>query len=201
MTRKTGPPLFFVISGPSGVGKDTVLNELKLRGREFHFLVTSTTRLPRIHEVHGVDYHFISKEAFQALIDAGELLEFSLVYNDYKGIPKQQVREAFASGRDVLMRIDVQGAEKLKRIYPDIILIFLAPATERELEIRLSSRKTETPESLHWRLESARQEKEKLPVFDYLVINPQDRLGLAVDAVEAIIKSEHTRVNPRVLTL
>ena len=104
-------PLLIVISGPSGVGKDTVLGCMAKRNLPFHFVVTATTRIPRDDEVHGVDYFFYTKDEFAEMIEQGELLEYAVVYNDFKGIPKAQVREAFASGKDVVMRIDVQGAD------------------------------------------------------------------------------------------
>ena len=110
------PPLLIVISGPSGVGKDTVIQRMKERRLPFHFVVTATTRPPRAGEVHGRDYFFVTKDEFAAMIESDELLEYAYVYNDYKGIPKQQVREALASGQDVIMRVDVQGAAKIRQL-------------------------------------------------------------------------------------
>src|ERR671918_496478 len=106
-------PLLIVISGPSGAGKDTVMQRMKERGLPFHFVVTATTRLKRANEEHGKDYWFVSKEVFARMINEDELIEHAIVYGDYKGIPKQQVREALASDKDVIMRIDVQGAETI----------------------------------------------------------------------------------------
>ena len=130
-------PLLIVISGPSGVGKDTVLQRMKERRMPFHFVVTATTRPPRSGEVHGRDYFFISNDQFAEMIDTHELLEWARVYNDYKGIPKQQVRDALASGQDVIMRLDVQGAATVRSLSPQAVLIFLAPASETELVDRL----------------------------------------------------------------
>jgi guanylate kinase len=112
-------PLLIVISGPSGVGKDTVLEEMKARGLPFHFVITATTRESRKDEIDGVDYFFLSQDEFAKMIDEGELLEYAVVYNDYKGIPKSQVREALASGKNVIMRIDVQGAETVRQLVED----------------------------------------------------------------------------------
>ena len=111
-------PLLIVISGPSGVGKDTVLQRMKERGLPFHFVVTATTRPQRPGEVDGVDYFFLTHDQFADMIEHNELLEHAIVYNDYKGIPKQQVRQALASGQDVVMRIDVQGAETIRTSVP-----------------------------------------------------------------------------------
>jgi hypothetical protein len=112
-------PLLIVISGPSGVGKDTVVQRMQERGMPFHFVITATTRPKRDNEVNGVDYFFVNKEEFARMIEQNELIEYAFVYNDYKGIPKQQVREALASGKDVVMRLDVQGAETVRKLAPE----------------------------------------------------------------------------------
>ena len=199
--RRDHAPLLIVISGPSGVGKDTVLQILKERGLGFHFVVTATARPPRPGEVHGVDYFFLSNDEFADLLERGELLEHAVVYGDYKGIPKQQVRDALASGQDVIMRIDVQGAATIKELVPDALLIFLTTSSEAELVDRLLQRKTETPEGLKLRIATARQEMRRLEEFDYCVVNPDLRLKEAVDTILAIIQAEHHRVQPRRVSL
>jgi guanylate kinase len=194
-------PLLIVISGPSGVGKDTVLQRMKERAVPLHFVVTATTRAPRPGEVNGRDYIFVSNDQFAEMIEANELLEHAIVYNDYKGIPKQQVRDAMASGTDVVLRIDVQGAATLRKLCPDALLIFITTATEEELVQRLTARKTETPEGLKLRIATARGEMKRLDEFDYCVFNPEFHLDTAVDTVLSIVEAEHNRVNPRVVTL
>ncbi|MCS7011653.1 MAG: guanylate kinase [Anaerolineales bacterium] len=194
-------PLLIVISGPSGVGKDTVVQALKERGLPFHFVVTATTRPPRPNEVHGRDYFFVSKEEFARMIEADELIEYAIVYNDYKGIPKQQVREALASGRDVIMRLDVQGAATVRRLAPEAVLIFLATQSEEELVARLRKRQTDSAEDLSLRIATARQELKRVEEFDYVIINRDGALQETVETVIAIIQAEHHRVRPRKVTL
>ncbi len=194
-------PLLIVISGPSGVGKDAVLKELQKRGLALHFVVTMTSRLPRKGEVDGQDYFFVSKETFEELIRQDEFIEHAIVYEDYKGIPKSQIRQALESEKDVILRVDVQGAMTLRRLCPDAILIFLIPSNVKEWLDRLRTRKTETPESLAVRLGTAKEELEYLGSFDYVVVNAQDRLEETVDTIESIIKVEHHRVVPRKVTL
>jgi len=194
-------PLLIVLSGPSGVGKDSVIREMKSRGLPLHFVVTTTTRPPREEEVEGRDYLFISKERFAEMIDQGELLEYAIVYSDYKGIPKSQVRQALASGRDVIMRVDVQGAATVRRLCPQALLIFLTTRTEQELENRLMARRTESPEELKLRIATARQEMQRLEEFDYVVVNPDQHLNEAVAAILAIVEAEHSRVDHRQVTL
>src|SRR5512137_783226 len=162
-------PLLIVISGPSGVGKDTVIQRMIERNLPFHFVVTATTRSPRPNEVNGKDYFFYSNDQFAKMIKKGELLEHAIVYNDYKGIPKAQVRDALASGEDVVMRLDVQGAATIRNLYPDALLIFLSPQDEAEMVKRLVERKTETPEGLKVRIATARQEMYHVNSFDYAV--------------------------------
>jgi guanylate kinase len=194
-------PLLIVVSGPSGVGKDTVLQRMKERELPFHFVVTATTRPRRANEVHGVDYFFVTKEEFARMIDEDELLEYAIVYNDYKGIPKQQVREALASGKDVIMRIDVQGAATIRKLAPEAILIFLTTESADELVHRLETRKSETAESLSLRIATARQELKRVDEFDYVVINREFFLDETVDTIRAIISAEHHRVAPRKVSL
>jgi guanylate kinase len=194
-------PLLIVISGPSGVGKDSVIQCMIGRSLPFHFVVTATTRAPRPEEKHGVDYFFYSRDEFAEMIDQGELLEYAIVYNDYKGIPKAQVRQALTSGKDVVMRLDVQGAATVRSLCPDALLIFLTTQNEEEMVNRLRLRMTETPEALKLRIATARQELKRVTEFDYLVVNAQDKLDQAVDTILAIIKAEHHRVHPRQVTL
>jgi guanylate kinase len=194
-------PLLIVISGPSGVGKDTIMLRMKERGMPFHFVVTATTRPKREHEVHGVDYFFVSKEEFARMIEQNELIEYAIVYSDYKGIPKQQVREALASGRDVVMRLDVQGAETVRRLAPDALLIFITTESEEELVGRLKARMTETPDELVLRIATARKELKRVEAFDYVIINHDYKLDETVDTVRAIIAAEHHRVKHREVTL
>jgi guanylate kinase len=194
-------PLLIVISGPSGVGKDTAIQRMKDRRLPFHFVVTATTRPPREGERQGVDYFFVSHDDFAEMIDKDELLEYAIVYNDYKGIPKQQVRDALQSGKDVVMRIDVQGAATIRELYPDALLLFLTTQDEEEMERRLRARKTETPEGLKLRIATARQEMKRIKEFDYVVVNREFQLDETVDTILAIIHAEHHRVNPRKVTV
>ena len=200
MTRFALPPrypLLIVVSGPSGVGKDSVLQRLKARGAAFHFVVTATTRPPRPGERHGVDYYFYSPEEFARLIEQDELMEWSIVYGDYKGIPKAPVRAALERGQDVIMRIDVQGAQKVRRLCPQAVLIFLTTETEEELVHRLRRRATETEDALALRIAMARKELEHMPEFDYVVVNRAEHLDEAVEAILAIVQAEHHRVEHR----
>jgi len=194
-------PLLIVISGPSGVGKDTVLEEMKTRGLPFHFVITATTRSPRPDETDGVDYFFLSQDEFARMIDDGELLEYAVVYQDYKGIPKSQVRKALASGNNVIMRIDVQGAETVRKLAKDALMIFLTPQNEEELITRLQNRNTEDNESLKLRIATTRQEYNKIDLFDYIVVNKDEQLTATVDMIEAIIKAEQQRVHQRIVEL
>ncbi|HEY9088354.1 MAG TPA: guanylate kinase [Anaerolineaceae bacterium] len=190
-------PLMIVISGPSGVGKDAILDELRQRDLPLHFVVTATSRPPRAGEIEGVDYFFVSKARFEEMMAQDELLEYAVVYLDYKGVPKSQVREALKSGKDVILRVDVQGARRLRSLYPDAVLIFIVPHDQDEWEKRLKNRDTETEESYRLRVQTARKEVEELDQFDYVVVNAHDRLDAAVDTIMAIIVAEHHRVEPR----
>ena len=190
-------PLLIVISGPSGIGKDSVLNELKRRGLPFHFVVTANTRAPRPEEVHGVDYLFISREEFLAGVERGEFLEHAKVYNDLKGIPRWQVDNALKSGKDVLLRVDVQGAETIRGLYPEAVLIYLIPRNYAEWYNRLVCRKTESEEDLKTRVEISVREVEKIGIFDYVVVNAENLLCQAVDDIISIIRTEHLAVNHR----
>ena len=199
--KKLQHPLLIVISGPSGVGKDTVLQRMKELQLPFHFVVTATSRPRREGETEGVDYFFVSADEFIAMIERDELVEHALVYDEHKGIPRQQVRDAFASGQDVIMRIDVQGAETICQLYPEALLIFLSTQNEEELIARLKARRTESEEKLQLRIETAREELHKVELFDYYVVNADDQLDATVDAILEIIASEHRRTNPRQVRL
>lgn len=189
-------PVLVVISGPSGVGKDATLNLMKERADfPFHFVVTATTRPMRPTEVDGADYHFVSVGDFAGMIEEGELLEYAVVYGDYKGIPKQHVREALASGQDVIMRIDVQGAATIRKLVPNAITIFLIAESEGELVRRLQDRKTEDADKLKMRIVTARQELKRLHEFDYVVVNHMDKQESTVEQVVSIIRAEKSRVD------
>jgi guanylate kinase len=195
------PPLLVVISGPSGVGKDALIRRMKVKGLPFHFVVTATTRPQRADEVDGVDYIFVSMSEFADMIERQELLEYAIVYGDYKGIPKQQVRDALASGKDVVMRVDVQGAATVRRLAPEAVLVFLSAPSEKQLVDRLQARETESRDQLRIRIATSRQEMRRLREFDYVVVNRQDHLDEAVARVVSIIDAEHCRTQPRKVTL
>jgi guanylate kinase len=194
-------PLLIVISGPAGVGKDSLIQRMKERGYPVHFVVTVTDRPPRPGEVHGVDYFFLTTGEWLRMEREGELLENAVVYGQHKGVPKQQVRQALASGQDVIMRVDVQGAATIQRLVPEAVLIFLVASSEEELEQRLRDRGGDSPAQLEKRIAAAREEMRRLPEFDYVVVNRDGELDRAVDDVIGIIQAEHCRVAPRVVRL
>lgn len=154
-------PILVVLSGPSGVGKDATLQLMKEQS-DFYFVVTATTRPIRPGEIDGKDYHFVSVGDFAGMIDEDELLEYAVVYGDYKGIPKKHVREALASGRDVIMRIDVQGAATVRKLLPEAISVFLTAESEDALVTRLRERKTESEDKLKMRIATARQDRKSV---------------------------------------
>jgi guanylate kinase len=193
--------LLIVLSGLSGAGKDVVLARLRQSSYPLVFIVTVTTRARRPNERDGVHYHFVSRKKFEELIDGNELLEWANVYGNWYGIPKEPVRQALDSGKDVIVKCDVQGAATIKKILPQAVFIFLAPPSMEELALRLKKRRTESPSDLELRLKTAGAELEKLPLFDYLVFNRQDEIDRTVADIEAIIAAEKCRVVPRELTL
>ncbi len=199
--REEARGLVFVLSGPSGVGKDAVTELLKKSGFPISFCVTATTRRPRPGEVHGKNYFFLSKEEFLAMRDRGELLEWAVVHGNYYGIPRSQVKEGLKKGQDLLITVDVQGAATLRRTIPGAIFIFLAPPSLEELVRRLEKRGTETEEERATRLAAARREMEQIELYDYVVVNYPNRQDEAVEKIKAIITAERSRVRPRYVTL
>jgi guanylate kinase len=194
-------PLLIVISGPSGVGKDTIARMVMENRNSFYFVVTATTRRPRAGEIHGKDYFFMSHDEFAAMIEGDELLEYAIVYNDYKGVPKQQIRDAFNSNLDVIMRVDVQGAATIRKLIPDAVFIFLAAESEEALIRRLRERKSETAEGVNLRIATARQEMKRAADFDYRVMNEEDRQSETVRQILCIVESEHNRVSRNPISL
>lgn len=194
-------PLLIVISGPSGIGKDAVVGLLRKTNKDTHFVITMNSRSPRPDEVEGKDYFFVSREVFEEKIANDELIEYARVYSDYKGIPKSQVREAFASGKDVVMRLDVQGAMTIRRLCPEAILIFLTASSKDEWINRLLERRSESPEEIEIRLRFAEKEYEMIKEFDYLVVNSDQHLDQTIADIQAIIKAEHLKTCPRKVIL
>ncbi len=186
-------PLLIVISGPSGAGKDSVIRALKNRGLPIHFVVTATSRPKRPNEVEGVDYLFVSRARFEEMIANNELIEHAVVYGEYKGVPRNQVMDALASGKDVILRVDVQGALTLRQQFPEAVLIFLSAEDLDEIAKRLESRSTEEEEDLRRRLDTAQWEIDHLCEFDYWVVNRRGKLKQTADILIAIIQAEHHR--------
>ena len=183
-------PLVVVVSGPSGVGKDALLERMKRLTRPWHFIITATTRPRRPGEQDSVDYIFMKPSAFQDLLARDGFLEHAEVYGRSYGVPRDQVEEALRAGKDVIVKTDVQGARTIRNKIPDALLVFLAPPDLRELEQRLRDRQSETAEDLQRRIETARMEMQRQPEFDHVVVNHNGRLDDAVAAIENIIDDE-----------
>jgi len=192
-----GRPLLIVISGPSGVGKDALLHEMRKSRLPLHFVVTVTTRTRRRGETDGSDYHFISRSEFERMIDEGELLEWANVYGNYYGVPKKDLQQALGKGLDAVVKVDVQGSANIKRILPEAVFIFVAAPSISELKERLKQRKTESSIDLELRIKAAEEEMGSLPMFDYVIVNYEGELEKAVSEIEAIITAEKCRVRAR----
>jgi guanylate kinase len=181
----------FVLAGPSGVGKGSIVRQLVGRDPRLSLSVSVTTRPPRPTEVDGVDYFFVDEDAFDRMVDAGELLEWAEIVGHRSGTPRGFVEDRLAEGRDVLLEIDVVGASQVRERVPGAVLIFVEPPTLEELERRLRGRGTETDDAIRLRLETAAWELEQRPWFDHVVVN--DDLERAADRVTAIIEASRSR--------
>ena len=198
--RGKGPePLFIVLSGPSGVGKDAVLTRMKKLSRPFHYVVTATSRPRRATEKNGVNYHFLSRRTFQRMIDEHRFLEWANVYGNHYGVPKDEVSQALARGLDTIVKVDVQGAATIKKMLPEAVFVFLAPPSLGALEDRLKRRRSESSQDLALRLARAEEEMESLPMFDYVITSDHDKLDHAVAQIDAIVTAEKCRVKRRTL--
>jgi len=191
-TRKQMPGNLIVLSGPSGVGKDTVLRALKGACPGLDQCVTFTTRQPRPGEVPGKDYNFVSAEEFQRMIDDGEFLEYARVHLDSYGTPLASVTKIRETGRDAVLKIDVQGGCTVKEKVADAVLIFVAPPSMEELERRLRSRYTDSEEAITKRLNDARNEIAQIQAYDFLVVNHD--VETTVEELRCIVMAERARV-------
>ena len=185
--------LLVIISGPSGVGKDTIIDALRDRPRDpdYHYVVTCTTRQPRPGEIPGVSYQFLTDEQFEALDDAGELLESADVHGNHYGTPRREVSDALVAGHDVILKIDVQGAAAVKERVPDALLVFIVPPTLEALFQRLRSRATETADELEIRQRNAAIELARAGDYDHVVTNWDDQVEHTAEQIDEIISLEH----------
>ncbi|MBT3995351.1 MAG: guanylate kinase [Chloroflexi bacterium] len=191
-------PIVVVISGPSGVGKDVMIDRMIESDRiGFHFTVTATTRDPRPGETDGINHHFVTVDDFVNLIAADDLLEWAQVYGNYYGVPKKQVRDALAAGNHVILRVDVQGAKRLSEIIPEALLIFIIPPSLDVLKSHLEKRGVDTEVEMTKRLAAATEEISQASLFDFTVTNEEGRLDDTVNQVVEIIESESQRIPPR----
>lgn len=185
----------FIVSGPSGVGKSTVLKALLEKRPNLYFSVSATTREPRPGEVDGVHYHFLSVDTFRQKIAAEEFLEYAEYVGNFYGTPKKYVDEAMNHGRDVILDIEIQGALQVCGKRPETVRIFIAPPSWAELERRLTERGTDSPEKVQKRLLRAKVEFQTAHTYDYFVIN--DTLQEAVAELDAIMTAEHCKPSER----
>jgi guanylate kinase len=193
------PPLLVVLSGPSGVGKDAALEGLKELDRPWHFAITATTRPPRSGEQYGVDYIFLETETFHKMKERDQFLECAEVYGRWYGVPRSQVRQSLKNGKDVILKIDVQGAATVRKLAPEALSIMMVPASYAELRNRLNQRMSESAPDLELRLQTAKEELAQTSQFDYRVINRDGGLEQAIAEIDAIITAEKCRVAPRVV--
>jgi guanylate kinase len=194
--------LVFVLSGPSGVGKSTLIERLKRDRFPITHCVTATTRPIRPGEEHGIHYYFLSETEYDALLDNDQFLEHAVVHKLYRyGIPLHSIRDGLRRGQDVILAPDVQGASTVRWKLPNAITIFLRPPSLEELEPRLAARGTESAEERQIRLATAEREMQRMSEYDYVIVNHRDRLDQAVGDLKAIVLAERLRVCPRTVTL
>lgn len=186
-------PLLIVLSGPSGVGKDAVLQRMRELGKPFHYTVTATTRPIRSGEIDGVDYVFVDREQFQSMIVDKQLLEYAEVYGNWYGVPSEPVKDALGKGKDVILKIDVQGAENIRKKTTEAVYVFLAPPSLQELERRLRERMTDSEEALTRRLKTASAEMQDARKFDHVVVNRNERIDDAVADIMEIVEQEQSK--------
>ena len=195
MNQKKERGQLIVLSGPSGVGKSTVIAELFAQRSNIYFSVSYTTRQPRVGEQDGVNYNFVSRAEFERMIADDELLEYAEYVDNYYGTSMKLIQEKLDAGIDVLLDIEVQGAAKVRARCPDALFIFIIPPSFEELSRRLHRRNTDSEEVIAGRLAKARQEFREIPKYDYLVIN--DKVANAVHEIEAILTAAECRVSSR----
>ncbi len=187
--------LLVVVSGPSGVGKDTIIEAIRRRPRDpdYHYVVTCTTRDPRPGEVDGTSYQFMSRERFAALQAAGAFLEAAEVHGNWYGTPRAEVRRALAGGHDVILKIDVQGAAAVKALVPDALLVFVVPPSLEALFRRLRARATETAGELELRQRNAAIELARAGDYDHVVVNDDGQVERTAERIDEIIRAERGR--------
>lgn len=184
-----------VLSGPSGVGKGTVVSELEKRRNDICFSVSATTRAPRAGEQDGVSYFFVTKEAFEEMIERNELLEYAQFVTNYYGTPRAYVEQKLEEGMNVVLDIEVQGARNIVNAFPDAVSVYMIPPTYEELERRLRGRGTETEEQIQGRLKTAIEEARAADFYRYIIVN--NNLDDAVNELDAIITAEKSGYNDR----
>ena len=197
LESEPAPPLLIVLSGPSGVGKDAALNALKLLDRPWYFVVTATTRPRRPGEQDGIDYIFLETAAFLEMKEQDELLECAQVYGNWYGVPRSQVSQGLKEGKDVILKVDVQGADTVRKLATEALFIFMVPGSFDELRDRLTQRMTERPSEIDLRLSIAWSELGRVAEYDYRVVNRDDQLEQVIAEIDAIITAEKCRVHPR----
>lgn len=195
MTERNTRGELIVVSGPSGVGKSTVISELLSHRPDIHFSVSFTTRKPRVGEEDGVSYNFVERAEFERMISAGELLEYAEYVGNYYGTSMKVIREKLEQGIDVLLDIEVQGAAKVRQRCPEAVLIFIIPPSLEELSRRLHKRQTDSEDVIEGRLAKAREEYREIPNYDYLVVN--DSVPKAAAEILAILTAEGCRTKNR----
>jgi guanylate kinase len=199
--RRVRRPRLFIISGPSGVGKDAVIERMREEHPDFHYVVTATTRPRRPGEIDGIHYYFMTEDEFTAQHEQDEFLEAAIVYGNWYGVPKGRIRSALQSGKSVVVKVDVQGSATIRQAIPESVLIFLVPPSMSELLGRLKSRKTDDPDVLMQRLSTATRELAAAKSFDFVVFNESDQLDETVKQISAIISAESSRMEQHEITV